>query len=66
MPCYLPLTGLVLITDAISMMGLPTGQHTLGKQKIEIKGKKAVIAGTETLCGRYAQVLYVINFDFLG
>ena len=45
--------GLVLVTDAIPAMGLPAGQHHIGSQLVEIKGKRAVIAGTETLCGRY-------------
>jgi len=54
-------SGLVLVTDAISLMGLPCGEHFLGKQKIEIKGKSAVIAGTETLCGRY--YVYIDNYS---
>ncbi|XP_041813053.1 N-acetylglucosamine-6-phosphate deacetylase [Chelmon rostratus] len=44
-------SGLVLVTDAIPAMGLPPGRHTLGQQKIEIKGLHAYVAGTTTLCG---------------
>ena len=48
----LSITGLILVTDAISAMGLPTGKHHIGTQEIEISGKVATIAGTQTLCGR--------------
>lgn len=44
--------GMVLVTDAIPAMGLPTGIHHFGPQIIEVKGDRAVIAGTDTLCGR--------------
>jgi N-acetylglucosamine-6-phosphate deacetylase len=40
------------ITDAIPAMGLPIGKHHIGSQLVEIQGKKAVLAGTNTLCGR--------------
>ncbi|XP_053400457.1 N-acetylglucosamine-6-phosphate deacetylase-like [Mercenaria mercenaria] len=53
--------GLVLVTDAISAMGLPTGEHWLGNQKIEVKGKQATIAGTETLCGSIAKLDYCVR-----
>lgn len=43
--------GLVLVTDAIPAMGLLAGKHQIGAQMVEIKGKRAVIAGTNTLCG---------------
>ena len=49
---YFYLTGLILVTDAIAPMGLPTGKHHIGTQEIEINGKRAMIAGTQTLCGR--------------
>ncbi|KAL5012930.1 hypothetical protein ScPMuIL_011481 [Solemya velum] len=48
--------GLVLVTDAIPAMGLPGGQHHMGDQMIEIKGERAVIAGTDTLCGSIATI----------
>ncbi|XP_060580007.1 N-acetylglucosamine-6-phosphate deacetylase-like [Ruditapes philippinarum] len=53
--------GLVLVTDAISAMGLPTGEHWLGHQKIEVNGKRATIAGTDTLCGSIAKLDYCVR-----
>jgi len=44
--------GLVLVTDAVSAMGLPSGVHHIGSQSVEVKNSRAVIAGTDTLCGR--------------
>jgi len=44
-------SGFVLITDSISAMGLPEGQHLLGPTTIDIKGGKAFVFGTETLAG---------------
>ncbi|XP_028670113.2 N-acetylglucosamine-6-phosphate deacetylase [Erpetoichthys calabaricus] len=46
--------GLVLVTDAITAMGLPPGRHTLGQQVIEIDGLNAYVAGTKTLSGSIA------------
>lgn len=42
--CFI-LSGLVLVTDAITAMGLPPGRHTLGQQVIEIQGLHAYVAG---------------------
>ena len=39
------------VSDAISAMGLSDGKYNLGQYEIEVKGPRAVIAGTETLCG---------------
>ncbi|XP_068193680.1 N-acetylglucosamine-6-phosphate deacetylase [Antennarius striatus] len=47
-------SGLVLVTDAITAMGLPPGRHTLGQQVIEIQGLHAYVAGTTTLSGSIA------------
>ncbi|KAK9534499.1 hypothetical protein VZT92_006940 [Zoarces viviparus] len=47
-------SGLVLVTDAITAMGLPPGRHTLGQQVVEIQGLHAYVAGTTTLCGSIA------------
>ena len=44
--------GIVLVTDAISAMGLRSGVHHLGSQLVEVRNKCAVLAGTDTLCGR--------------
>lgn len=46
--------GLVLVTDAVSPMGLGEGRHHLGQQVVDIIGRRALIAGTETLCGSIA------------
>ncbi|CAG02276.1 unnamed protein product, partial [Tetraodon nigroviridis] len=47
-------SGLVLVTDAITAMGLPPGRHSLGQQVIEIQGLHAYVAGTDTLSGSIA------------
>jgi N-acetylglucosamine-6-phosphate deacetylase len=44
-------TGLVLVTDAISALGLTEGIHQIGNLDVEIKNDCAYILGTETLCG---------------
>lgn len=38
-------SGLVLVTDAITAMGLPPGRHTLGQQVVQIQGLHAYVAG---------------------
>lgn len=38
-------SGLVLVTDAVTAMGLPPGRHTLGQQQIDIQGLHAYVAG---------------------
>ncbi|KAL8569291.1 putative N-acetylglucosamine-6-phosphate deacetylase [Nucella lapillus] len=48
--------GLVLVTDAIRPMGLPDGQYTFGAQTVAITGKRAVLAGTDTLAGSIASM----------
>ena len=42
---------LCLVTDAICAMGLNDGTYRLGSKTIEVRGERATIAGTETLCG---------------
>ncbi|XP_034670972.1 N-acetylglucosamine-6-phosphate deacetylase [Drosophila subobscura] len=46
--------GLVLVTDAISALGLEDGVHHIGQLPLEVRRGKAFIAGTETLCGSIA------------
>lgn len=46
--------GLILVTDAISALGFSDGIHYIGQLTIEIRGNKAFIAGTDTLCGSIA------------
>lgn len=53
--------GLVLVTDAIAAMGLPTGRHHMGTQELEIVGKRAMIAGTQTLCGSISPLDYCVR-----
>ncbi|XP_076621567.1 N-acetylglucosamine-6-phosphate deacetylase [Colletes latitarsis] len=48
--------GLVLVTDAISALGLEEGVHQLGQLKIEMRMGSAYIAGTNTLCGSTAEM----------
>jgi len=49
--------GCILVTDAMSALGLPDGIHSLGEQQVEVKaadetsGRKAVLVGTDTLAG---------------
>jgi len=43
--------GCVLVTDAMSAMGLGDGTHTLGTMKVDIKGNRATVSGTNTLAG---------------
>ncbi|GLV35240.1 uncharacterized protein CBL_01611 [Carabus blaptoides fortunei] len=46
--------GLVLVTDAISAMGLEEGTHHIGQMAIEVRNGRAFVAGTNTLCGSIA------------
>jgi len=43
--------GCVLVTDAMTAMGLGDGNHYLGNMKVSIKGDRATLAGTDTLAG---------------
>jgi N-acetylglucosamine-6-phosphate deacetylase len=54
-------TGMVLVSDAISAAGLPSGKHKFGVQEIEITGNKAYIAGTDTLCGSIMALDYCVR-----
>lgn len=46
--------GLILVTDAISALGLEDGTHFVGQLAIDVRNGKAFIANTETLCGSIA------------
>lgn len=46
--------GLIIVTDAISALGLSDGVHYIGQFAIQVKNAKAIIAGTDTLCGSIA------------
>ncbi|CAG9856620.1 unnamed protein product [Phyllotreta striolata] len=54
--------GMVLITDALSALGLSDGRHTIGQMDIEIKNGVAYIAGTNTLCGSTSTMLDCVKF----
>jgi len=54
--------GLVLVTDAISAMGLEDGIHHIGKFDVEVRNSQAYVAGTNTLCGSIAPMDECIRF----
>lgn len=54
--------GLVLVTDAISALGLKEGIHQLGQLEIEVRNSRAYIAGTDTLCGSIANMSECVRF----
>ncbi|UYV67453.1 AMDHD2 [Cordylochernes scorpioides] len=47
-------SGLVLVTDAMSAMGMPQGIHHLSQLQVEIRGQAAYLASTNTLAGSIA------------
>lgn len=54
----------MLVTDAISAMGLKEGTHHIGQLAIEIKGSRAYIANTDTLCGSICTMNECIKYFF--
>lgn len=56
--------GLVIVTDAVPAMGLPAGVHHLGTQVVEVKNNRAVLAGTNTLCGSIATMNQCVQFFY--
>lgn len=46
----------MLVTDAVPALGLPDGKYHMGADQIIVEGKRATIAGTETLCGSIASM----------
>lgn len=54
--------GLILVTDAISAMGLADGRHRIGQMEIEVRQGKAFVAGTNTLCGSIAPMDECLRF----
>ncbi|XP_045478885.1 N-acetylglucosamine-6-phosphate deacetylase [Harmonia axyridis] len=43
--------GVVLVTDAIAALGLADGQYHLGQLDVEVRGERAMLLGTDVLCG---------------
>ena len=43
--------GCVLVTDAMTAMGLGNGTHSLGNMSVDIQGDRATLSGTDTLAG---------------
>ncbi|XP_026467904.1 N-acetylglucosamine-6-phosphate deacetylase isoform X1 [Ctenocephalides felis] len=54
--------GLILVTDAISALGLHEGTHNIGQLSVQITGSRAYIAGTDTLCGSICSMNECIKF----
>ena len=52
----------MLVTDAISALGLQEGVHQLGQLSIEVRDGCAYIAGTNTLCGSIADMAECVRF----
>lgn len=52
----------MLVTDAISALGLQDGVHQLGQLSIEVRNNRAYIAGTDTLCGSIANMAECVRF----
>nr|CAG4651830.1 EOG090X06GX [Triops cancriformis] len=48
--------GLVLVTDAMSALGLKAGRYNLASQQVDVTEDSAYVAGTTTLCGSIAQM----------
>ena len=54
--------GMVLVSDAISAMGLKPGEKCwYGQHEIELKDSKAVISGTDILCGASASIYHCMK-----
>jgi N-acetylglucosamine-6-phosphate deacetylase len=47
------------VSDAVTALGLDDGSYVLGQMEIEVKGHRAVLAGTDTLCGAIASIFQV-------
>ena len=47
------ITGIVLVSDAAVVAGLPDGPYEIGDLPVEVKEGICVMRGTDTLAGRY-------------
>ena len=53
--------GMCLVTDGIGALGLEDGVYTLGEQCVEVKGLRAVVVGTNTLCGAIGNLFNAVK-----
>jgi len=53
--------GLVLVTDAVPALGLSIGTHTIGRMNVDVLNDRAVISGTDTLCGSIAPMIKCVQ-----
>ncbi|VEN38144.1 unnamed protein product [Callosobruchus maculatus] len=53
--------GLVLVTDAISALGLQDGEYKIGQLNVEVRENKAYIKGTDTFCGSIASMIECVK-----
>jgi N-acetylglucosamine-6-phosphate deacetylase len=53
------------VSDAVTALGLEDGNYVLGQMEIEVKGLRAVLAGTNTLCGAIASLFQVYTFTLI-
>lgn len=49
--------GLILVTDAMSAMGLADGKHSLGSMEVTKIGRSAKISGSDTLAGSVVSMI---------
>ena len=57
------ISGFLQVSDAVTALGLEDGKYVLGQMEIEVKGLRAVLAGTNTLCGAIASLFQVNHFN---
>lgn len=53
--------GLVLVTDAVALLGFKEGTHKLGDMTIKIENRRALIAGTNTITGSISPLDYCVR-----
>ncbi len=48
---------IILISDSLRATGMPPGEYELGGQTVQVRGRQAVLAGTNTLAGSISHLL---------